>query len=228
MARNWKSCIVAFTAVYIKEDPAYGRALNFSRCADSKSNVYIFLFPHHHGCLCDGLYGLCDWYHCCCCHCHCCHHYPHSHHHPHIGLIRVKEEGRTGFSKSWQGCSEGFPEGEGWGKSLGAALPAQGNPHPFWLVYSDLNSISNTVFQSAEVNRRVNFFWTVLKDDSIGAHYIDQGLFCHDQMSSGKLLAFFHLWHNLQMFLYTVKPKTGNKNSSYKTCFDNVGSFLKA
>ena len=26
-----------------------------------------------------------------------------------IGLT-VKEEGRTGFSKGWQGCSEGFPE----------------------------------------------------------------------------------------------------------------------
>ena len=28
------------------------------------------------------------------------------------GLIRVKEEGRTGFSEGWQSCSEGFPEGE--------------------------------------------------------------------------------------------------------------------
>ena len=27
-----------------------------------------------------------------------------------IGLIRVKEEGWTGFSKNWQGSSEGFPE----------------------------------------------------------------------------------------------------------------------
>ena len=25
-------------------------------------------------------------------------------------LIRVKEEGCTGFSEGWQGCSEGFPE----------------------------------------------------------------------------------------------------------------------
>ena len=29
-----------------------------------------------------------------------------------IGLIWVKEEGKTGFSEGWQGCSEGFPEGE--------------------------------------------------------------------------------------------------------------------
>ena len=28
-----------------------------------------------------------------------------------IGLIQVKEEGWTGFSKGWQGCSEGFAEG---------------------------------------------------------------------------------------------------------------------
>ena len=28
------------------------------------------------------------------------------------GLIQVKEEEWTGFSEGWQGCSEGFPEGE--------------------------------------------------------------------------------------------------------------------
>ena len=38
------------------------------------------------------------------------------------GLIWVKEEGRTGFSQGWQGCSDGFPEGEARGKSRGAAL----------------------------------------------------------------------------------------------------------
>ena len=27
-----------------------------------------------------------------------------------IGLIQVKEDGRTGFSKGWQGCAKGFPE----------------------------------------------------------------------------------------------------------------------
>ena len=43
---------------------------------------------------------------------------------PQIGLIQVKEEGWTGFSKGWQGSSEGFPEGEAQGKSQGAALPA--------------------------------------------------------------------------------------------------------
>ena len=41
-----------------------------------------------------------------------------------IGLIQVKEEGWTQFSKGWQGCSEGFPEGEAQGKSQRAALPA--------------------------------------------------------------------------------------------------------
>ena len=38
------------------------------------------------------------------------------------GLIQVEEEGWTGFSKGWQGCSEGFAEGEAWGKSRGAAV----------------------------------------------------------------------------------------------------------
>ena len=33
------------------------------------------------------------------------------------GLIQVKEEGLTGFSEGWQGCSEGFLEGEARGKS---------------------------------------------------------------------------------------------------------------
>ena len=27
------------------------------------------------------------------------------------GLIKVNEEGRTGFSEGWQGCSERVPEG---------------------------------------------------------------------------------------------------------------------
>ena len=80
----------------------------------------------------------------------------------HIGLIWVKEEGRTGFSKGWQGCSEGFPEGKARGKSRGAALPARGKPRPSRLFYSDLHSISNTVFQSPEVSRRVNFFNAIL------------------------------------------------------------------
>ena len=57
-----------------------------------------------------------------------------------------------GFSEGWQGCSEGFPEGEARGKSRGAALPARGKPRPSRLFYSDLHSISNTVFQSTEVS----------------------------------------------------------------------------
>ena len=48
----------------------------------------------------------------------------------HIGLIRVKEEGWTGFSEGWQGGSKEFPEGEARGKSRGAALPARGKPSP--------------------------------------------------------------------------------------------------
>ena len=45
-----------------------------------------------------------------------------------IGLIEVKEEGRTGFSKDWQGCSEGFPEG----KALPVVLP---DSFTFYLLF---------------------------------------------------------------------------------------------
>ena len=58
-----------------------------------------------------------------------------------LGLIQVKEEGWTGFSKGWQGCSEGFPEGKAQGKSWGAALLAQGKPRPSWHFYLDLHFI---------------------------------------------------------------------------------------
>ena len=75
-----------------------------------------------------------------------------------IGLIWVKEEGRTGFSEGWQGCSEGFPKGEARGKSRGAVLPAREKPRPSQLFYWDFHSISNKIFQSTEVSRRVNFF----------------------------------------------------------------------
>ena len=59
----------------------------------------------------------------------------------HIGLIQVKEEGWTGFSEGWKGCSEGFSEGKAQGKSQGAALLAQGKPCPSRLFYLDLHSI---------------------------------------------------------------------------------------
>ena len=64
----------------------------------------------------------------------------------------------TGFSEGWQGCSEGFPEGEARGKFPGAALQARGKPRPSRFFYSDLHSFSNTVFQNTEVSRRVNIF----------------------------------------------------------------------
>ena len=57
------------------------------------------------------------------------------------GLIQEKDHGWTGFSDGWQGCSEGFTEGEAQGKSRGAALPARGKPHPSQLFYLDLHSI---------------------------------------------------------------------------------------
>ena len=40
----------------------------------------------------------------------------------------------------------------------------------------------------------------------------DQVLSCHDQVSSGKYLAFFNLWHDLHMFLDTMEPRTEDKN----------------
>ena len=61
--------------------------------------------------------------------------------HPYIGIIQVKEEGWTGFSGGWQGCSEGFPEGKARRKSQGAALPARGKTCPSRLFYLDLHSI---------------------------------------------------------------------------------------
>ena len=56
-----------------------------------------------------------------------------------------------------------------------------------------------------------------LTDQSINqskTSVVYQGLFCHDQVSSGEFLAFFNFWRNLQMFLDTIKPKTENQNSN--------------
>ena len=54
---------------------------------------------------------------------------------------------------------------------------------------------------------------------------IYQDLFCHDQVSSGKFLAFF-LLRNLHIFLDTIEPRRENKNSSLENCFDNEGSVM--
>ena len=43
--------------------------------------------------------------------------WPRSAEYRNIGLIQIKGEGWTGFSEDWQGCSEGFHEGEAQGKS---------------------------------------------------------------------------------------------------------------
>ena len=79
-----------------------------------------------------------------------------------IGLIRVKEEDWTGFSKGWQGCSKGFPEGKARGKSREVALPAQGKPHPSRLFYSDLHFISDRFSQlskKAKKNAKQKYFF---------------------------------------------------------------------
>ena len=39
----------------------------------------------------------------------------------------------------------------------------------------------------------------------------DQGLFCHDQVTSGKFSEFFNLGRNLQMLLDTMEPRTETK-----------------
>ena len=78
-------------------------------------------------------------------------------------FLNWKEEGRTRFSKSWQGCSEGFPEGKARGKSWGASLPAWGKPCSPWLFLSDLHFISNTVFQITEISRPVRFCWMLFQ-----------------------------------------------------------------
>ena len=80
-------------------------------------------------------------------------------------IIWVKEEGRTGFSEGFLRFPRfpGFPLGLVFGKSLEAALPDQGKLCPFQIFYSDLRSISNTVNQSTEVSRRVNFFWKLFQ-----------------------------------------------------------------
>ena len=83
------------------------------------------------------------------------------------------------FSKGWQGCSEGFSEGEARGKSRGAALPARGKPRPSRLFYSDLYSISNTVLQSTEVSRRVNFFFMLFQLTSVDKLQIMTQLSCY-------------------------------------------------
>ena len=43
---------------------------------------------------------------------------------------------------------------------------------------------------------------------------INQGVFCHDQVSLGKFFAFFNLLHNLHMFLDIIERRKENKNSS--------------
>ena len=73
----------------------------------------------------------------------------------------------TGFSEGWQGCSEGFPEGEARGKFPGAALLAQGKPRPSRLFYSDLHSFSNTVYKilrsAGELKIFERFFSSLLR-----------------------------------------------------------------
>ena len=43
---------------------------------------------------------------------------------------------------------------------------------------------------------------------------LDQGLFCHNQVSSDKFLEFLNLWRNIQMFLDTMEPRTEKKTLS--------------
>ena len=92
------------------------------------------------------------------------------------GLIQVKEEGRTGFSNGWQGCSKGFPEGKAQKKSWGAALWAWGKPRPSRLFYLDftfylklyilvnfLNFSSIDVLRSIMAAKLLEYFYRIIR-----------------------------------------------------------------
>ena len=54
---------------------------------------------------------------------------------------------------------------------------------------------------------------------------IHQGLFCHDQVTPVKFLAFFNLWRILHMFLDNMELRAEKKNYSLeKNCFKNMVS----
>ena len=56
-------------------------------------------------------------------------------------MIQVKEKGRTGFSKGWQGCPEGFPEGEAKENIEEQPCQPKEKPCPTRLFFLDLDSI---------------------------------------------------------------------------------------
>ena len=68
--------------------------------------------------------------------------------------------------QTWKACNVDWvnlsKRGGKDGVFRGVALPARGKPRPPRLFYSELHSISSTVFQSTEVSRRVNFFNAIL------------------------------------------------------------------
>ena len=43
-----------------------------------------------------------------------------------------------------------------------------------------------------------------------------QGLFCHDEVSLGKCLAYFNLWRNLHMLLDIIKPCADKKKLKFR------------
>ena len=61
-------------------------------------------------------------------------------------MIQVKEKGRTGFSKGWQGCPEGFPEGEAKENIEEQPCQPKEKPCPTRLFFLDLDSIWNRTF----------------------------------------------------------------------------------
>ena len=75
------------------------------------------------------------------------------------GFIRVKEEGRTGFSNGWQGCSEGFPEYKVREKSDRSSLQARGKPvlPDSFSQIKILFAIGFFTFQNSDGMRTINF-----------------------------------------------------------------------
>ena len=93
----------------------------------------------------------------------------------------------------------------------------------FYLILSlNLNNLNGDDHNKDDHNKDYHN-----KDNHNQDVHEEDGLFCHDQVSSGTFLAFFNLLRNLHMFLDTMEPRTENKNSSLeKNCYDNVSSGL--
>jgi hypothetical protein len=67
-------------------------------------------------------------------------------------------------------------------------------------------SVSNKCFMDICVSNKC------FMDIFVICKCVNQGLFCHDQVSSGKIFDFFNLGRMLPLVLDTLKPRTEKKN----------------